>query len=280
MREANQQAARRGAEEEKKDWTTHKKEGMRLKRLMEENADGATTYPHMAKLWNGSKEDTWGSHVDKKTIFTYERSLIIVFVSPLQDRKKLLRDWVVKNGDAAQIEAEILLSRSNRSKFGKQRELLTVSEMLAKGFPREKIDAVTAKSGIPDEDCPHLTSLYRYWVTTSSVVTDEEEVKQEATMKIAADANAGNLQALPAGGMDAIMRNCKEANQDFKRLVACYVLVNIFAKVFGCFHQLRLQLQDLRLQIKKEGPNQKQRPKRKQLLRRTSRKLEPRPWMI
>ena len=161
-------------------------------------------------------------------------------VSHLQDRKKLLKDWVLKNGDAAQIEAEILLSRSNRSKFGKQRELLTVSEMLAKGFPREKIDAVTAKGGIPDEDVPHLTSLYRYWVTTSSVITDEEEVKQEATMKIAADANAsalgavlsgptaaGNLQALPAGGMDAIMQQLQVSQQGLHAF-GCMLCVGSF----------------------------------------------------
>ena len=110
---------------------------------------------------------------------------------------------------------------------------------MPRDFPREKIDAVTAKGGIPDEDVPHLTSLYRYWVTTSSIITDEEEVKQEATMKIAADANAsalgavlsgptaaGNLQALPAGGMDAIMQQLQVSQQGLSRvLVACYVLV-------------------------------------------------------
>ena len=44
-------------EQERVDWTTHKKEGMRLKRLMEESQDGAARFPHMAQLWNGSKED-------------------------------------------------------------------------------------------------------------------------------------------------------------------------------------------------------------------------------
>ena len=37
------------------DWTTHKKEGMRLKRLMEESPDGAK-FPHMQQLFSGSKE--------------------------------------------------------------------------------------------------------------------------------------------------------------------------------------------------------------------------------
>jgi hypothetical protein len=38
-------------------WTTNKKEGMRLKRLMEESTEGAKAFPHMAKMWSGSKED-------------------------------------------------------------------------------------------------------------------------------------------------------------------------------------------------------------------------------
>ena len=58
----------------------------------------------------------------------------LVHIRPwLQDRRKLLRDWVQTNGDASQIEADILLSKSNSSRFGKKRELLTVGEMVAKG---------------------------------------------------------------------------------------------------------------------------------------------------
>ena len=39
------------------DWTTHKKEGMRLKRLMEESTEGAK-FPHMQSMFSGSKEAT------------------------------------------------------------------------------------------------------------------------------------------------------------------------------------------------------------------------------
>lgn len=43
---------------EKLDWSTHKKEGMRLKRLMEESSEGEK-FPRMKKLFNeGSKEDS------------------------------------------------------------------------------------------------------------------------------------------------------------------------------------------------------------------------------
>ena len=37
-------------------WLTHKKEGMRLKRLMEESPD-AVKFPHMVQMWNGGAAD-------------------------------------------------------------------------------------------------------------------------------------------------------------------------------------------------------------------------------
>ena len=44
-------------------WSTRKKEGMRLKRLCEENADAENNFPHMVKLWQGSKEDMQGGQL-------------------------------------------------------------------------------------------------------------------------------------------------------------------------------------------------------------------------
>ena len=39
-------------------WTTHKREGMRLKRLMEESAEGSK-FPHMVRLWNSGAAVSW-----------------------------------------------------------------------------------------------------------------------------------------------------------------------------------------------------------------------------
>ena len=39
-------------------WSSHKKEGMRLKRLMEESADGKN-FPHMTQMWQGSMAEPW-----------------------------------------------------------------------------------------------------------------------------------------------------------------------------------------------------------------------------
>ena len=138
----------------------------------------------------------------------------------------MLRQWVQTNGDAAAIEAEIVVSRTNTSKLGTQRELLTVQQMVSRGFPKEKIDAICAKGGLPDEDCPNIPSLYRYWVSTSCVLKDTEEVKQQATATLRANIDgaglgalldgptgAGVRQALPAGGLDQIMAAASAAQQ-------------------------------------------------------------------
>ena len=39
-------------------WSTHRKEGMRLKRLLEESQEGAK-YPHMVELWNKGSSESW-----------------------------------------------------------------------------------------------------------------------------------------------------------------------------------------------------------------------------
>ena len=39
-------------------WTTHRKEGMRLKRLMEESPEGSK-FPHMQRLWNSGAAVSW-----------------------------------------------------------------------------------------------------------------------------------------------------------------------------------------------------------------------------
>ena len=68
--------------------------------------------------------------------------------------------------------------------------------MVSRGFPKEKIDAICAKGGLPDEDCPNIPSLYRYWVQTSCVLKDTEEVKQQATATLRANIDQAGIRAL------------------------------------------------------------------------------------
>jgi hypothetical protein len=155
------------------DWTTHKKEGMRLKRLMEESAHGAEQFPHMHKLWQSGREG----------------------------QKQLLRDWVLKNGDAGSIEAQIVLQRSKSSNLGTQRELLTVKQMREdKKWPDKKIRAILSRGEyVEDEDCPDAEELRRYWCNTSTTLNENEEVRQQTTMTIQSAASADAVDSLMTG---------------------------------------------------------------------------------
>ena len=50
----------------------------------------------------------------------------------MQEKRELLRQWVESNGDAAAVEAQIVISKTNSNKYGKTKELLTVAEMKKK----------------------------------------------------------------------------------------------------------------------------------------------------
>ena len=50
-------------------WSSHKKEGMRLKRLMEESKDGSQ-FPHMKEMWNGSAAESLASLKRSFHLFT------------------------------------------------------------------------------------------------------------------------------------------------------------------------------------------------------------------
>ena len=144
---------------------------------------------------------------------------------PIQDRRKLLKKWVTLNMDANSVEAQIVLSKSQKFSNTTSRELLTVREMLDRNFPQPKIDAICARGGVPDPDVPHLPQCMRFWVQTSCVAQDLEEVSQTATMAIASQVTPGGVDAimsgpnpvqqtmLPQGGMEQIMASMQEQAQ-------------------------------------------------------------------
>lgn len=53
-------------------WTTHRKEGMRLKRLMEESPDGKA-FPHMMEMWNAGKDAACGCSTCFYFVFSFLR---------------------------------------------------------------------------------------------------------------------------------------------------------------------------------------------------------------
>ena len=57
-------------------WVTHKKEGMRLKRLMEESPD-AQKFPHMVEMWSGSMAESWNG-IDAELFYFF---LLLFFLA-------------------------------------------------------------------------------------------------------------------------------------------------------------------------------------------------------
>ena len=117
--------------------------------------------------------------------------------SHLEDRKKLLQQWVAKEQNADSIEAQIVLTKTSAKQHKGTKELLTTAEMMKREIPLEKIRAIVAKGqGVPDSDCPNLPSLTRFWVSTSTKEIDFDETRQQGSVTI---------QASAAGALDAVM---------------------------------------------------------------------------
>lgn len=120
-----------------------------------------------------------------------------------KDRKQLLVQWVTSGQNASAIEADLVLSKAQSKKHQGTRELLTTQEMLKRDIPVEKVRAIVAKgNGVPDADCPNIPSLTRFWISTSTKEVETDETRQEAVVKMRADAQAG-IEAVLGGGHGA-----------------------------------------------------------------------------
>ena len=64
-----------------------------------------------------------------------------------QDRRRLLRQWVESGCNPNAVEAQVVIERTQASTTGRQKELLSVGEMQAKGFPESKIRSIIARGG-------------------------------------------------------------------------------------------------------------------------------------
>ena len=54
-----------------------------------------------------------------------------------KERINLLRQWVMRNENASQCEASIVLQKTHASSYEKDRELLKVSQMVERGFSEQ-----------------------------------------------------------------------------------------------------------------------------------------------
>ena len=116
----------------------------------------------------------------------------------------MLQQWVSSGQNADAIEADLVFSRNSSHQHKGTRELLTAAQMLKREMPIEKVRAIVARGqGVPDPDCPEVPSLTRFWVCTSTVMIDQEETKQEQTLRVRGDASNAIESVLPTAGLHA-----------------------------------------------------------------------------
>ena len=115
----------------------------------------------------------------------------------LQDRRRLLRQWVESGCNPAAVEAMVVVERSKDHMVGRTKELLSVQEMKAKGWPNCKIRSIVARGGgVPDEDAPEIPELMKFWCCVSMQQTDQERFSQRASATVQAQADGGFIDGL------------------------------------------------------------------------------------
>ena len=113
----------------------------------------------------------------------------------------MLKKWIMSGQNASNIEADIVFSKTQSRTHTNQRELLTPAQMLERKMPLDKVRAIVAKGGgIPDEDVPHLASCTRFWVATSTTMSDVDEQKKVAEMRARVDASTASDVLFAAQG--------------------------------------------------------------------------------
>lgn len=71
------------------------------------------------------------------TMFTLVGRLVLENLAPLQDKQELLKQFVQHGENIESIETTLTLSREQVGSVQRNRELLTIGEMKAKGFSQQ-----------------------------------------------------------------------------------------------------------------------------------------------
>ena len=133
-----------------------------------------------------------------------------------------------------------MISKSASKKKRGMKELLTTQEMIKREIPMEKIRAVVARGqGVPDEDCPDVPSLVRFWIHTSNVQIDEDEEKQEQRVKVQANGAAGIDGVFATGsgsstaglGADHTQKNLEGLGKQPEGLISHLLLLKVYKTI-------------------------------------------------
>ncbi|CAK9083364.1 Uncharacterized protein SCF082_LOCUS39572 [Durusdinium trenchii] len=153
--------------------STHRKEHARLARRMA-NVDAAK-FPEMSRLWAGNR----------------------VSVRPLEEKSDLLRSWIASKENMDATECSLIVSKKQASEVETGRELLTIREMVAKGFSETKITAILKKNEpVPDADAPDDPESTRFWCFVGGKYTDKETCTVEGVANVSVKPHAAGVAAL------------------------------------------------------------------------------------
>ena len=194
-------------------------------------------------------------------------------ISATKEKKELLKKWILSGQNAANIEADIVLSKTQSRTHTNQRELLTPQQMLDRKMPLDKVRAIVAKGGgIPDEDVPHLASCTRFWVSTGTTLQDVDEQKKVAEIRARADPSTASdvlfaqqgagSSAMSADHMQSILQGLGNANPaaDGSGAPGLSAQSVSFSFVFACTHWYisRFTRPVFRTSCKSQGEGQSQ----------------------
>lgn len=105
--------------------------------------------------------------------------------------------WVESGENRDACEASVVLTKSQSTKMQGTKELVSVQEMVRRGWPKNKIlGAIRAGNGVKDEHAPNDPTLVSYWCRVSTQQVDTSEVRQDSHVRIQAQVDANTISAV------------------------------------------------------------------------------------
>ncbi|CAK9005855.1 unnamed protein product, partial [Durusdinium trenchii] len=143
-----------------------RKLAMKMNRRME--AQDAVNFPNCLKLFEGSNDD----------------------------RKKLLRQFLLDHRNLEKMEHQFDLARTNEKEQKGVEELLTIEGMRKAGVSEQKIKRIVAtKKPVLDEEYPDLMEEARWWVNVSTTRSQSDRITTtlSASAAVKGGADVANL---------------------------------------------------------------------------------------
>ncbi|CAK9008444.1 Angiopoietin-related protein 1, partial [Durusdinium trenchii] len=143
-----------------------RKLAMKMNRRME--AHDAVNFPNCLKLFEGSNDD----------------------------RKKLLRQFLLDHRNLEKMEHQFDLARTNEKEQKGVEELLTIEGMRKAGVSEQKIKRIVAtKKPVLDEEYPDLMEEARWWVNVSTTRSQSDRITTtlSASAAVKGGADVANL---------------------------------------------------------------------------------------